>query len=148
MSEQVKFPKLFAIDVDKLDAVKIDVQHKWGWEIWLVNSKEMNVCCKLLIIYPGWVSSLHGHETKAEYFIILSGELKLYVYPRMEDVYPDAPGGLPEILELDEGQQHFIPEKTYHKFATGTKQFVLLLEISSYEDELTTKLEASRPIGA
>ena len=148
MSEQVKFPKLFAVDVDKLEAVRIDARHQWGWEIWLVNSKEMNVCCKLLIIYPGWMSSLHGHETKSEYFIILSGELKLYVYPRMAEVYPDAPFGFPEVMELDAGQQYFIPEKTYHKFATGTKQFVLLLEVSSYEDELTTKLEASRPIGA
>jgi len=147
MSEEriTKFPRIFAIDVDKLDAVKIDNGHDWGWEIWLTNSRELNICCKLLIIFPGWMSSVHGHLTKAEYFIILSGELKLYVYPRMADVYPDAPGGSPEILELDTGQQHFIPEKTYHKFATGTKQFCLLLEVSSWEDEKTFKLEASRP---
>lgn len=143
MGERVKFPKIFAIDVDALEAVKIDKAHLWGWELWLINSKELNICCKLLIIFPGFESSLHGHETKAEFFVILAGELQLTIYPRMADVYPDAPGGLSETINLEAGQQTFIQEKTYHSFATGTRQFTLLLEISTYEDELTTKLNQS-----
>lgn len=130
---ETKFPKLFAIDIDKMEAVRTDDDHKWGWEKWLVNDAELGLCCKLLIIYPGWRSSKHVHETKAEYFQVLSGELKLVVYQQEDHQVVD------KIIHMEAGSQHFIPENTYHSFETNTKQFVLLLEVSTFEDEQTEK---------
>jgi len=135
----IKFPHIFPVNIDDLEAVKTDEGHIWGYEKWLVNDKERNVCCKLLIIFPGFLSSKHAHETKWEYFQVLAGQLDLHVwhYDNVEDC---------QTFELDGGMQYFIPENVYHRFETGTREFVLLLEVSAYEDEKTDKMEKSEKL--
>lgn len=125
-----RFPRIFAIDIDQLEAVKRDHNHIWGDETWLVNDEELNLGCKFLTIFPGFLSSKHQHLTKSEHFIVLSGELKLYEW--------NGAGVQSEVM-LEEGQHHFIPKETWHRFETGSKQFVLLLEVSTFEDEQTEK---------
>ena len=132
-----KFPHIFAINIDELEAVKTDEGHIWGYEKWLVNDVTLNIGCKLLIIFPGFISSLHKHETKSEYFQILSGELKLRIMYDDENY---------QTFNLESGKQHFVPANTYHRFETGTKQFVLLLEMSTFEDEDTHKSEPAREL--
>jgi mannose-6-phosphate isomerase-like protein (cupin superfamily) len=137
MTERVSFPHIFPINIDQLEAVKRDDGHIWGYEVWLVNDEQRNVGCKLLIIFPGFVSSKHGHETKWEYFIILAGSLKL-------QIWHDDPGGEYQEVVMEAGSQRLIEQGRAHRFETGTREFVLLLEVSSYEDEQTFKLEPSR----
>ena len=129
MSE-TKFPRIFAVNIDELTAVRKDHDHIWGDETWLVNNKELDLGCKLLTIFPGFISSKHKHATKSEYFIVLSGELILHEWDEAE-VHHE--------VSLEQGQRYFIPKDTYHRFETGTKQFVLLLEVSTFEDEQTEK---------
>lgn len=141
---EIKFPDMFAINIDNLEAVKRDDCHIWGYEVWLVNDYALDLAAKFLIIFPGFLSSQHAHKPfvgmedlcrsggKDEYFIVLDGELKLHVWPCGLDY--DV-----EIVELTQGQRYFIPKGTYHRFETGSKDFVLLLEVSTYEDEQTDK---------
>lgn len=139
---QTKFPHIFAINIDELQAVKRDGGHKWGYEVWLVNDDKHDTCCKLLIIYPGWLSSKHKHITKWEHFQVLSGELNLHIWD-IDDVDSQEPEC---IIKMESGAQHYIPFNTYHRFETATKQFVLLLEVSGYENEETVKAEPSKEI--
>ena len=88
-------------------------------------------------IDPGFLSSLHKHETKSEYFQVISGELKLHI------MYEDLSH---QTFNLESGKQHFVPANTEHRFETGTKQFVLLLEMSTFEDEKTHKSEPAREL--
>ncbi len=125
-----KFPRIFAIDIDNLETVRRDHKHIWGDEAWLVNDEELDLGCKLLTIFPGFISSKHKHETKSEYFIVLSGELTLHEWNDM---------GFHHEVKLKQGGRYFIPKNTKHRFETGTKQFVLLLEVSTFEDEQTEK---------
>lgn len=133
-----KFPHIFAINIDELEAVRTDEGHIWGYEKWLVNDEKLDIGCKLLIIFPGFISSLHQHETKHEYFQVLSGELKLHLWDNKCNSY--------QVRNLEAGKQHFIPANTEHRFETGTKQFVLLLEVSTFEDEKTHKSEKAREL--
>jgi len=135
----VAFPHIFPINIDRMQAIKRDDGHIWGYEVWLVNDEEHDVCCKLLIIFPGFVSSKHGHTTKWEYFIVLAGVLKLY------DWGTDG-GGEYKVMDLEGGDQYFIPEGGIHRFETGSREFVLLLEVSAFENEQTFKLEPSRQL--
>lgn len=130
--DQIKFPHIFPINIDVLEAIKTDEGHIWGYEVWLVNDKKLDLGCKLLIIFPGFLSSKHKHATKSEYFQVLSGKLDLHIweYDDIEDC---------QTYELEAGKQYFVPANTYHRFETGTKQFVLLLEVSTFEDEQTEK---------
>lgn len=132
------FPHIFAINLDEMDCVKTDEGHIWGYEIWLVNNEDLNLGCKLLVVFPGFISSEHGHQTKCEYFQVLSGELKLHIWSEVSKMFFR--------YDLDAGSQHFIPAGVIHKFETGTKQFVLLLEVSTYEDEKTHKRAKSKKV--
>jgi len=153
MSEQVKFPKLFAIDVDKLETVQDDPYHHiWGKEKWPILDKEHGVTLKFLTIFPGFQSSKHAHGNKGEddgkweYFVILSGELTLDVWDQDLETYPGEPRTPMRTIEMPEGSRYYIPEMTYHRFKTGTKAFTLLCEVSGYENDKTHKLEKSRPV--
>ncbi len=137
--EQIKFPRIFAVNIDALETVRHDENHLWGTEDWILNSAAFNVCAKALTIYPGFQSSKHNHDTKHEWFIVLSGELELQIWDEGKDV-------LPKYRILEAGQKHFIPAGQYHRFKTNTRQFVLLLEVSGFEDELTNKEEPSKKL--
>jgi|6_EtaG_2_1085325.scaffolds.fasta_scaffold00831_10 mannose-6-phosphate isomerase-like protein (cupin superfamily) len=128
--DEIKFPRIFAIDIDNLETEKRDHDHIWGDEAWLVNDRKLNIGCKFLTIFPGFTSSKHKHLTKSEYFIVLAGELKLREWN---------PGGHHHEVVLEQGRRYFIPKNIYHRFETGSKQFVLLLEVSTFEDEQTEK---------
>lgn len=152
VEKRIEFPRIFAVNVDAIDAVKRAHNHKWGDETWVENDEVHGVCCKFLTIFPGFKSSMHAHgnrdedDGKWEHFIILSGELVLYVWEQDMETYPKRPRSPMKIIKLQTGDKYYIPEYTYHKFETGTREFVLLLEISGYENDKTHKLEASRQI--
>jgi len=136
----IKFPHIFALNIDDLEAVHTDEGHIWGYEKWLVNDRELGLCCKLLVIFPGFRSSKHNHDTKSEYFQVLSGELRLTKFEM------DIPDVVDEVLDMQAGQQTLIPAGQYHHFETATRQFVLLLEVSTFEDELTNKAKPSEAL--
>ena len=151
--ERVRFPRIFAVNVDNMKTVQDDpYSHVWGSEDWLLNDIEHGVCGKFLTIFPGFQSSKHAHGNKGEddgkweYFFIMSGELTLYVWDKDMDTYPGEPKTPVRIIELKGGDRYYIPEYTYHKFQTGTREFVLLLEVSGYENDKTHKLEPSRQL--
>jgi mannose-6-phosphate isomerase-like protein (cupin superfamily) len=133
-----EFPHLFLININKLQYIKKDKEHKWGYEVWLVNDKKLGICCKLLVIYPGWMSSIHEHANKNEYFQMLSGALKLYIW--------DGDDGGYKVIELEVGKQYFVPANTDHRFVSDTEEPVLLLEMSTFEDEQTHKTEKAREL--
>ncbi len=136
---QIKFPHIFPVNIDAMDAVRTDEGHIWGYEKWLVNDKDHDVCTKLLIIFPGFLSSKHAHETKWEYFIIMAGELTLHEWKYGPDEESTT-------KKLECGQRHYIPEGRYHRFETGTREFVLLLEVSGYENEATDKKDKAKAL--
>ena len=114
--------------------------HIWGYEKWLVNDSELDLCCKLLVIFPGFRSSKHNHDTKSEYFQVLSGELRLSLFRKGDRTTID------KVLDMEAGQQTLIPAGQYHCFETATRQFVLLLEVSTFEDEKTNKAKPSEAL--
>lgn len=163
--DRIKFPHIFPINIDLLDAVRTDDGHIWGYEKWLVNDPKLDIGCKLLIIFPGFGSSIHGHVTKCEYFHILAGDLTLSVWQNsiqhvLDELHCSADGikeklamldtgdieallGEQVVVALDTGQKHFIERGVFHGFKTGTREFTLLLEVSTFEDEKTVKLMPS-----
>ena len=136
--ERIRFPRIFAVNVDALETVRKDENHIWGAEDWILNDAKHGVCTKFLTIFPGFQSSKHNHETKWEYFIVLSGKLELDIW--------DDPDVFRQYRTLSTGQRHFIPAGQYHRFRTNTREFVLLLEVSGFENELTNKAEPSRQL--
>ena len=138
--KQIKFPHIFAVNIDELDSVRTDEGHIWGYEKWLVNDKELDLCCKHLVIFPCFRSSKHNHDTKSEYFQILSGELRLTLFKRGDMTTVD------RVIEMSAGQQVLIPKRQYHYFETATRQFVLLLEVSTFEDEKTNKAKPAQEL--
>lgn len=59
-------------------AHRISVSPKeWGYEIWHVNTP--GYCCKTLVLYPGYSCSRHYHRVKDETFIVIDGEIELYL---------------------------------------------------------------------
>jgi mannose-6-phosphate isomerase-like protein (cupin superfamily) len=52
------------------------VEKLWGNEKILHNDQDY--CCKVLMIRPGYTSSLHYHKVKRETFYVVSGKVMLY----------------------------------------------------------------------
>jgi mannose-6-phosphate isomerase len=100
--------------------------HKdWGSELWLANNKDHNYCGKILIINPGFSSSLHFHANKHETFYILEGELEVVTVDTStteESSYFLVPGDafeisphVPHRLRANGVEVKFIEISTFHE---------------------------------
>ena len=82
LSANSYLPDLKELNVDLIRLAThftIDDDHKWGYQIRMVNTEEY--CAKLLVLTDDVPGSLHYHEKKKETFIVLQGKVQILVRP-------------------------------------------------------------------
>lgn len=105
------------------------VNKEWGRELVFCNNEQF--AAKLLIVKPGYQSSLHYHVTKSELFILFDGDCKL-----------ELPAG---IRNLKTGDRQLIESGMEHRFSS--KYGAVILEVSSHHDDVdVVRIEPSRRI--
>lgn len=93
------------------------VKKEWGRELIFTNRPWF--CSKLLVIKPGFQSSLHSHTKKVEEFICWDGEVKL-----------DLPAGS---IIMRPGDRQLITPGMEHRFSSVGGG--ILYEISTHHEE-------------
>jgi mannose-6-phosphate isomerase-like protein (cupin superfamily) len=101
------------------------VEKVWGFEEWWVNDDEY--CFKVLVLKPGYTSSLHYHPIKKETFIVLRGHCQILVKH----------GDTELRRQMDTEQQITIYPGTPHQFwlekeASGP---CIIYEVSTHHDD-------------
>jgi len=87
---------------------------KWGIERWIYNGEpieggpEYNLCGKDMFLWKKHECSLHKHEKKFEFFVVVSGRMLM----RIETVQ----GEKLHTVTLEPGDVQFIPVGTWHQF--------------------------------
>jgi mannose-6-phosphate isomerase-like protein (cupin superfamily) len=98
----------------------------WGEELWLTKNSPSMV--KILTVLPGEANSLQFHHKRDEFWYILSGNGTVEIGAKK--------------LETKEGDNHFIPRETKHRFTGGTKPLVLLeITYGEFEEKDIVRLE-------
>ena len=103
----------------------------WGAEHWLENGL---YCMKVLVLKPGFQSSLHYHEKKTETFLVMSGVVCL----------ESPPGNVTQLLPGD-----FFTLKPFvsHRFWSSNSRTALVVEASTHHDDSdVVRLEESRKL--
>lgn len=112
--------------VKDLEGKKI-VKKLWGAEYWLVNTELY--CLKILVINPGFQSSLHYHKKKDETFFVEKGEVLLECGDSTEQLLP--------------GMRKRIKPGVRHRFSS-VKDISVIMEVSTtHEDEDVFRIEES-----
>lgn len=104
------------------------IDKSWGEERIFVNSKELNLCLKKLVLTPEkrlYSSSLHFHNVKDEIFIIDRGEVK---FSLLED-------GHEVTSVLKKGDVVQLPRGTAHRFSLHSEESCEILEVSTYHSD-------------
>lgn len=105
----------------------------WGQEVWIDNSPLY--CGKLLIINPGYESSLHYHPRKTETFFIQDGHVLLEVGEPLTEV------------ELRKWDVYRIEPGTPHRFRALDNKVAVITEFSTeHSDEDVVRITPSRAI--
>lgn len=55
------------------------VEKDWGYELWLANDEDLNICTKILFVQKLKKFSMHFHDKKREYFYVHSGNCFLRI---------------------------------------------------------------------
>ena len=97
----------------------------WGRELWIANNP--GYCGKILELLNGKRCSIHYHKLKDETFFLLSGSIRL-------DLYPDGYPGVPKEIVMSPGDTVRIPQNTPHQFL-GLADKSEILEISTQHFE-------------
>ena len=99
----------------------------WGCEVWYANEPEY--CMKMLVLHPGFSSSLHYHLEKKETFIIKKGWCMFQQNALNMSTWTE-----PEKMEL--GNFVVIYPKRPHRFflPSGNKSCVIY-EVSTHHDD-------------
>lgn len=101
----------------------------WGNELIIVNND--NYCGKILLLNPGYQSSLHYHEKKHETFYVLEGTCYLEI------------GAVFQTAAL--GHLITIEPKTPHRFFNPTTSLVKIIEFSTHDDDADSiRIELSK----
>jgi len=103
----------------------------WGEERWIVNNQKY--CAKLLLLKPGFRSSLHYHPVKDETFHILEGDCFLEIGSQNSYLAPT------ETIRIQPGVKHC--------FWTANPQGCTILEISTpHSDQDVVRLVESKAV--
>lgn len=106
------------------------VKKDWGWELWLHNDKDADLCYKILMVAKGYMSSYHYHPKKSETFTVLHGKM-LLEYGVLDD---NGCVASPMIYELEPGESAYIYSLRPHRFRSMNNEDCIFLEKSSYHD--------------
>ena len=107
------------------------VNKKWGYEIWLENSKDY--CGKHLHVLPSKWSSVHYHREKRETYYIISGELLVeYSTDLNENRWKS---GFVGNKILKKGEAFTIERMVAHRFTSNLVTPCDFVEISTYHDD-------------
>lgn len=106
---------------------KVRVKKGWGREDWLLNSKESNLCVKILSLKCRKACSFHFHRNKAEIFFVISGD--------MDFEWRDTETGNPEQMALKAGDSVYIPPGCPHRFSTINPDGCVFLEASTFHED-------------
>jgi mannose-6-phosphate isomerase-like protein (cupin superfamily) len=127
--------------MDKVDKVtKAPIRHVkkvWGEEQWMVNEPEY--CMKLLVLRPGFQSSLHCHRKKKETMIVKKGSCQLLIRDWDQEV----------IVQLTQGDSITIRPGQLHQFwlAPEAARPCVLYEVSKHHsDDDVERLEESKAL--
>ncbi len=96
-------------NLDQLKSVPKYVEKEWGYEKWLFNDEELDICSKILFIKKGSKFSQHFHDKKVEQFFIQSGKCIL----RIHQMQQSSPQTVQTVL--NEGECFFIDRLTAHQ---------------------------------
>lgn len=94
------------------------IKKLWGWEEWIVNEKEY--CAKWLIFKKGYQSSLHYHKKKKETFMVVDGELELFLKGKKYHLLPYIP------ITIKPNERHT---------ATAITDECIVLEVSTHHSD-------------
>lgn len=116
-----------------------DHNHRWGYEIELVNNDEY--CGKFLVLDHNALSSKHYHPNKDETFIVLAGKVLLELYYEGWACEPTIKGA------LCRGQSIRILPGVAHRFQLADIGCACILEVSTpHSDDDVVKIEPSKEL--
>lgn len=103
---------------------KVDPDHKWGYQIRMVNEPEY--CGKLLVLENEERGGFHYHEQKKETFIVLSGQIVLAA-----DNLPQSPVVLftGAHITIQPMEKHWMQAQSFP---------AVILEVSTHDDDEDT----------
>jgi mannose-6-phosphate isomerase-like protein (cupin superfamily) len=118
------------------------VEKLWGYEAILENSSRY--CAKILMLNPGFQSSLHYHEYKIETFLILKGFVNLEISDHEFSVAHPEMKTRNRIMKA--GDKITLYPRYYHRFwSASPSDEAWILEISTHDDPSDShRLEVSR----
>lgn len=129
----------FTIDTTVLkesDGITVDDNHKWGYELRLVNTPLY--CGKLIVLDNSYPSSLHYHKDKTETFIVLAGRAMIVYWIPSDSYEPeDDPHNTGICGEYGPGSIITMEKKQMHRFWTKDIP-TLLLEVSTHHEDSDT----------
>lgn len=109
------------------------VNKLWGSEQVLIHTDLYSA--KIMILIPGYQSSLHCHREKQETFYVIEGEMELDI---------ENPAGELNTMVLKQEEQITLYPHCYHRFRT--KSSAKVLEVSTRDKpEDNYRKEESRP---
>ena len=103
------------------------VQKVWGVERHYHNDD--GYCIKMMIVVPGYQSSMHCHVKKIETFVVMEGELDLAI---------EFPSGVTASMIILPGESVTLQPGTWHRFRSANGKRVVFVEGSTHDDPLDT----------
>jgi mannose-6-phosphate isomerase-like protein (cupin superfamily) len=125
-------PKL-ELNLEHLQVERVDTDHIWGREYWIVNCKGGDYGAKILEFKSGYRGSVHSHERKDETLCPLNGEIVIELQDSNGLKEHKLTRGMP--LRVEAGRQH--------RITNTCGEIVYIHETSKFEDEQTTKYEGA-----
>ncbi|MFI5404984.1 MAG: cupin domain-containing protein [Nitrososphaerales archaeon] len=109
------------------------IPKSWGYESFVVNDKDHNICGKELFVKKGFSSSLHYHRNKTEAFRLISGGVRLFY--SWDDCLKDGQidYSLLNVQDLQPGDSFYIPVGLRHKFYGMLDS--IIMEVSNYSED-------------
>lgn len=110
----------------------------WGHEVYAYHAPDEQhpievQTVKLLHLDHGASTSKHQHRTKCELFVVVSGSLRLTIWPR------DKTGSV--VVRLNVGARYYLPAGTWHRLTAASPDTVIL-EVSTLHSEEDTERQA------
>lgn len=112
---------------------RVIVKKPWGYEVIIENSKESNICLKILVINPNSAFSWQYHKNKTEVFFITKGTPKLY-YGRTSNKEEA------EVILLSVGDSFKIWPGQWHQLESSNEA-TEIYECSTYHEDSDTYRE-------
>ena len=127
-----------------------EVEKLWGRELWHHNDQQASdgpdgrgYCMKTLELRAGVQSSLHYHYVKRETFLVVAGEVELYLRVRLWN-YLVVETISETLMTLRQGDSITIAPLVAHRFRALTPEATVVEASTPHDDADVYRLEESR----